>query len=276
MQLSSKITLKADLAHELNWDEARLKALELKQRGHKISWVLDFGWSETGLSLKNESHFLTFSLALEKFNDEFWSHFSDSTVEMTLYEGDSLHSLLFLDDEETDFQNWLIENNKISSWSFFDRYVFYMNAFGEYLQRLCVFLPEELTLSVAFRSCSSFSKAQQAFLFSQNHFNHIRVKWLYFDSAPLAVCLPLYAQVDFTFFDLIEDVIDSITDQKFRFISEELLTEEWEAVDTLMIFSDYLSALGKRKLQGFNVTGGKFITIGRLVGFNEEISWEES
>ena len=43
----------------------------------------------------------------------------------------------------------------------------------------------------------------------------------------------------------------------YRLIAEPYITEEWDELEELIIFSDWISPWGKRMAKGFEAAGGK-------------------
>lgn len=61
----------------------------------------------------------------------------------------------------------------------------------------------------------------------------------------------------------------------FRLIPEVFLTQEWDRLDFLFVYSKNINLQGRRKLQGFCAAGGTVITLGECLGVPLEITFEE-
>lgn len=61
----------------------------------------------------------------------------------------------------------------------------------------------------------------------------------------------------------------------FRMIPEVFLTQEWDRLDFLFVYSKNINLQGRRKLQGFCAAGGTVITLGERLGVPLEITFEE-
>lgn len=62
---------------------------------------------------------------------------------------------------------------------------------------------------------------------------------------------------------------------RYRLIGEMHLTEEWDDLDDLIVFSELISKQGIRKVQGFVAAGGRVVSVGNPLGVSKEISWNE-
>jgi hypothetical protein len=178
-------------------------------------------------------------------------------------------------------------------------------ALSEYLHRLVSFLPDAAMPFALIDISAIASAAWASQFFSKARFEHLNLVirgakapfsgicweegheaqgWLGSSSnshnligpgitAPaIGVLLPeddkidalLIQRLDSLLFDLMKKGV------AFRVVSEEKLTEQWDGLDKLIVFSSALSTQGKRKLLGFLAAGGEVATIGDRIGLPEE------
>ncbi len=262
------IALPAGLKDDLHWEKEEALAKAALEKGEKIFWLIDFKFDSFKIALSDTSYFLTFSLALEHFTKTLWPLFKESTLGICIYKGDLQFSLKFLFDdlEQQNFKEWVSDLGKDGSITPFHYHLFCAGVFGEYLDRLISFLPDTAPLFALFDT-SGEDPAKTAFLLSKERFSHVEQELG--EKASIAICLPSDHFICSDLLMLLEDVIDAI-DVKYRVIPESLLTEEWNGVETLFVFSSYLSSQGIRKLKGFEASGGKVITVGEALGLEGE------
>ena len=88
------------------------------------------------------------------------------------------------------------------------------------------------------------------------------------DGANIAVCLPVDERCDVAFLSELDECLNALIQrgEAFRAVSEEFLTEEWGGVDRLIVFPHRMGATGKRKLLGFEATGGEIVCYEKLIG----------
>ncbi len=237
------ITLPADLDNDLSWkEEARLA-----ESGAKIFWHIEFDWEK--ISLSDRQRFLTFACALEHFSKTLWN---EKAYALCIYKGGIDFSRRFIWDDQAqeNFREWIVDMGKENKLTPLDFQIFCANAFGEYLQRLSSYLPDTLPVHAQFDTYCPI-------LLSKERFAHIHIN----DSTqPIAICLPAdnYICPEFVF-----QLDELLQNGNCRVIPESLLTEEWNGVETIIVFPEYLSPQGKRKLKGFEAAGGKVLFHGR-------------
>lgn len=273
--MSSVVLLKlpAFLQHDLDWSLEKRNAEQIAASGKRILWEIDFQW-EASVFLSSAA-FLAYGRALEEFS-KLSSLFAEQTFGVCLYRGSADFPLFDFSHWEDRFYEWaqeLIHNGfseqELKSAQAHYFHVFKADLFASYLHRLVSFLPDTMRSFAFFDIDSVLSPAFCAQLFSSHRFEHLQIvlsrDGLVLEeqtkNLPLAVCLPsdaycnrkILARLDAILYDLKAKGIP------FRIISEEKLTEEWEGLDRLIVISEAISPLCKRKLQGFAAAGGEII-----------------
>jgi len=234
----------------LNWKEAICYAQSVIEKGLLVLWELVFDLQKG--SLDDEARFLTFQLNIQHFNEVVWEKFQKHTFGVALFRGklqegiaDYLKSLaalladevacfIFLDttevfDLETYFQ--LIDKeifnhiNLILKGPFSERYPWAVPAFGWD------------------HGFSALGFCSRVIL---THLSQKRLKY--------ALCLPKQAH-----WDQVREVITILGQTPFRVIPENLLTHEWEGIETLIIFPQQMTHQSWRKIHGFTAAGGEII-----------------
>lgn len=96
-----KISLDGRINSDLNWKNARQKALHYQQQNLLLFWEINLGlFPEPPLSLLDKFQFSCLALALEHFRDTLWKEFRHCTLGLSLYRGDACLTSTFLDNEE--------------------------------------------------------------------------------------------------------------------------------------------------------------------------------
>lgn len=238
---SVSILLRARPSDTLDWKQALERAALAGQGGKKIFWQLDLGLEAPEFLWEDEFLFQAAKLALENFTKEVWPVYQPRTVGLSFFAGRPVS-----------------------------------NALCNYCQMLSASLPDELSATLLFQG--SFSGAQKGELLSEFEYfqiwfqegegivwNEERIEKKHLSK--IAVCIP--DEPPFGFDDLLQRLSFS-----FRLIPEKVLNERWSEVDILYVFSSYLTARGKRMLQGFCAAGGLVVVEGEPIGLENEIGAE--
>ncbi len=233
--------LDATPSSELKW--------EIDPPPENTLWELEFG----PLSPRTLP---SFKIAVELFVESVWQHYQEQTLGVILYRG-------ALPPYEIEI-------------------------LADMLHQLGALLPDELPPFALFDLEAEGSYYGQ--LFSKELFSHIHLgfrsgpfgalRWgkkltpLHHD-AKLGLVLPLRSMV------VQDDRIDScLSDLRkrnipYRLIAEMQLTEEWDELDDLIVFSSLLSKQGFRKVQGFIAAGGRVVVVGEGLALEREIGYRE-
>jgi hypothetical protein len=284
-----RIELPAFLDGDLNWEKPLKQAQEAVGKGYFIYWDMDFGFGNQIIDIQESAHFLSYTLALQEFTDKVWNDFRNSTFGLGLYRGplDLASRWKWGELSEGHFSEWVKEMKGEEDPDHLRR-LFCVRAFAEYLHRMLAFLPDILPVFCLVDVSGIESPAMQMQLTSKVFFEHIHLGikgsdlflsalawqtgksqkgWIgdgspSLNKGPLpqtAVCFPqpIYCSLDVL--GCLDKAFAELGAKKvsFRIIPEELLTEQWDGIDTLVVISDAVSPQGKRKLQGFSAAGGE-------------------
>jgi hypothetical protein len=216
----TSIELDASLSSDLKW--------EVASEAPHILWELNFQIEQINLA-----HLSSHQLAVKCFVESIWEKHQETTLGVVLYRG------------------------KVP--------VPALEEFAEYLHHLAAYLPDEVPPFALFDCVGDPLK------FSKEIFPHIHlgfrsgligaIKWdetlipLRYDGS-LGVVLPLRERG--LQFDVLDECLANL-DRPCRLIAEPYITEEWDELDTLLIFPDHISTWGMRMVQGFEAAGGKVI-----------------
>lgn len=211
-------SLDASLCSDLKW--------EVESNAPEILWELDFQ-----ITSLNQPQLSSYQLAVKHFAETVWERYQKETLGAVIYKG------------------------KVPNYPLED--------FASYLHHLAAYLPDEVPPIVLFDCVGDPLR------FSKEIFSHLHLgfrddrlgvmQWgealkpLRHDAA-LGVVLPLHEK-GITFETVLKRL--SHLDRPYRMIAEPYLTEEWDGLDEIIIFSDWISPWGKRMVQGFEATGGK-------------------
>jgi len=271
------IRLPAHLCDDLDWLQQIEQASQIVTSGKSILWEIDLGLSHFQFTPENSAAFFSYSLALEEFTAKIWPLFRDHTFGATLYRGVLPKSECF------PYAHW---ETAFADWSADIKYpcyaIYCAQMLSEYLHRLISFLPDSL-LPFAFLDVTDIlSPAKTVQLLSKTRFEHLQlaVKGTKFPfsglcwndgqpvsiqttpSPPLGIYLPDDSHIDPLFLEQLDQFIP--TQNSFRIIPEEKLTEQWDGLDLLFIDPRIISPQGRRKLLGFIAAGGTIETLERV------------
>lgn len=288
------LSLDASPASDLNWSLIEEKAKEYRNQGKYLFWDIDLGLGKGPVNLHDPSLFSSLSVALKHFIKTFWENFSAQTFGICLYRDRvEFHSIL----------KWnAIHEEHLQERSFASKELYALEVLAEYLHQLAAVLPHEAEIFALFDATTSDSSAMLAYLLSKEHFSHIQIgvfgakapigslQWKsgktqggyignkeFFtplrEDPKIGVVLPLKERIDHNVLFFIDDLFLSLESKEleYRIISEAYLTEEWDGLDFLIIYSEYLSSMGKRKLSGFIAAGGRAVVIGKPIGIVGEL-----
>ena len=235
------VTLDATPYSDLKWDVIPQKP---------ILWELE--WGE--LNLRNLP---SFQIAMRIFNETIWKSHKEKTLGLILYRGGV-----------PDFKIELL---------------------ADMLHQLGALLPDEVPPFALFDLEASGSYYTQ--LFSKELFSHIHLgfrsasfgalSWIGDEIKPLrhdaklGIALPLRSKVaQDTTIDICLETLQ-LNAIPYRLITEMYLTEEWDELDHLIVFSSFLSPQGLRKVKGFEAAGGTIVVVGEKLGGEREISMKD-
>lgn len=284
------IRLNASSSSLLDWEQEIEKAHELIADGLWILWEMDFALYAEAFS--DEARFLILETAVQHFTKTVWPLFSHKTIGVVLHRG----SLNFAENFP-----WVLEDREECRQEGSLPPFFCRELVLKQLKLLASCLPEEalcfllldtdsiedpvsyfrLTNLAAFfpfhlilkgKWPQRFPYALPSFGWDHGHsplgvltdqprtiFSEINI--------PLALCLP-----EATEWEEVHSVIERL-DTPFRVIPEQILTNEWDGVDQLIVFSKGVTERGRRKLLGFCAAGGTVLTVGELLGLPNEVSF---
>ncbi len=250
---------------DLNWS--------IPTTSKKILWHFLFDLEAPFFPLTDELHFQSLALACKHFSQTIWPRYQEQSLGGILYQGsaDLLSHFLWNDIQKTNYEAWTALNKNAHP------QFFCADALSSYCQLLAHHLPDELPLVLCFNAEFLPSLSRALNLLSRERFEHFLLalqtpSWpmpsLHWNQdglsfrplpAPTALCFPKNdLMTEETFFE-IDKILDALyeSNQSFRVVFEEFLTEQWEGLDEIQVLPHALSAQGKRKLLGFEAAGGK-------------------
>lgn len=286
---ATTIYLDGTMNSTLNWKKECQEAKLFIDQGYKIVFDLDLGLFERmPFPLAHQAQFQTLSLSIEHFLDTVWSNFKEHTAALIIAKSDLAFSALSSFDPSLEFrfQEWLTEHNCAKNDT--SDSIFRRNLAAEYLQMLIDRLPDSIAPIIlldaqAIDSPLLFAKLTAADCWSRivpairaPLFPKKTLIWKegkdcsgyigrqlpphYEAIEPsIGIVLPSWTNIKNSAYAGLEEHMQTLNESKipFKVVHEELLTTEWEGLDTLIIPSTGLSEQGKRKLQGFIATGGQ-------------------
>ena len=271
---------------DLNW-----KPL-LPNGSEPIFWEFDLGINAPYFPIEDELYFHALKLALSLFAKDVWPAFQHRTQGAILYRGSADFSRNFTWSEKQE-ANWNLWE-KVEAPLPHLRKVFCANAFAYYFQTLSHALPDELPVYLLFDGAGCGTAAETLHLLSLERYEHFLVavkgvrgwdglkwegehivppKW----SSPHAICFPEEARCGGSLLAKLDQLFEQLADP-IRVIPEAFLTERWEGVDVLYVFSEGMTVQGNRKLLGFCAAGGEVIVDKKFgaEGFEPPAYWSQT
>jgi hypothetical protein len=264
----------------LKWKEVEKYAHELVQKGFFLIWDLDFNLTS---SLSDEAQYLALEIGFEHFKNTLYATFETNTLGVILYKGPlDFSTFPWTLEEEEKYLAWL-ENREAAP---FQRRLFQRDYSLDFLKILSSLLPLHIPPFLLFDDEGVMNREENLYLLSEMCFETFLVGsktnpfpyalplfgWElgnsplgYFSNDSLgtveekaissAIALPPSHTIDELFLEKMRNVIERHSGP-FRLIPESQLTEQWQGVETLIVFPDKITPQGKRKILGFCAAGG--------------------
>lgn len=198
-----KIPLDGSVSSSLDWKREIRAAKHYIDLGFAIFWELNLGiFSQSHLSLSDQTQFLTLGLSVEHFRDTIWKEFSSMSLGVSIYQGPADFSRNFLWHEEqiTLLQGWLKDRFQnadifyqdtaifIDSFERIDPLILGYSSFGqhllalfcrdtivEYLELLTNRLPDEISIFVKLDGSQAQNPLLLSQLFSKERFGRMHL-----------------------------------------------------------------------------------------------------
>ena len=250
------IPLDLKLDSELKWEE-------VEKGDGEIFWQLDFGLDRPSFPWNSAVALSALQRAVTRFIDDYLTKHKEKTLGICLY-----HGPLTTDSAQI---------------------------LATYLQQLAALFPDELPLFACFDTEQMTSPTQIAQLISPDYFPYLHIglaasrypmgilrqhgeNWagLSFHDTTLGVVLPLAKELSSVSACTMDRWIDQLQDEAipYRILYESHMSEQWDGLDSLVLFSTTLSEQGRRKVRGFIAAGGTVVIIGDQLGFSKEMTIE--
>jgi len=184
--------------------------------------------------------------------------------------------------------------------------LFAADVFAEYYQRLVSYLPDTVMAFALLDVSEQPSLAFLSQLLSKERFQHILLGlkrsaipaghlnweegsclggWIgqnspYFSTVSevsLGLCLPPDEAFSDEVYGALNELLHELKEARipYRIIPESLLTEAWDGIDDIIVFTSTVTVQRKRRLQGFCAAGGRVVCIGESLNLASEIVYEE-
>lgn len=238
----------------------------------KILWNFDFGLEKPFFPLLDDLHFQSLLAACKHFSKTIWPSYKDQSIGGILIQGSADFSSNFLwnDAQKESQKEWQTLHPNSHP------HLFCADAFSSYFQLLAHSLPDELPLVLCLDAHPLPSLARSLNLLSRERFDHFILaiqaeKWpqpsyrwdktnfsFHPCDAQIALCFPKNESMTEDLFFQFDKILNQMyeSNQPFRVIFEEFLTEQWEHLEEIHIVAGSLSPQGIRKLKGFEAAGG--------------------
>lgn len=236
------IKISAKPHDDLNW----------QIEGKPSVFEFDLGLDEPYFPIEDELHFQSLAAALSHFTKTVWKDHPEATA--ILYRGSADFSTFFRwsERQEANYSAWK-EGRALSNEAHLKR-LFCAEAFVAYFQMLAHRLPDELPITLILDPQNTGTAAETLHLLSPERFEHFTLdSGLHFDSK-VGICFPTDEFCSSAILEEIDGLIQALP--SFRPVYESLLTEQWDGLDEIQVFSEALTPQGERKLKGFCAAGG--------------------
>ena len=298
------LKLDGTTSSHLDWKAIKEQALEFIEKGFKIFWDLDLGlFNSLKRPLSNQTQYLSLELSLKHFKDFIWKDLGDHSLGVCLYKGngelgteeilEDIHKNNF--DEWSQGKNFSLEHLKI---------LYRQHLCLEYHQLLTHSMPDEIPMFLLMDTSHLSHPVLEPLLTHPDIFDRLNIilhshlipprtlSWnqpspygfigcsqseITSCSNSIAVCLPLYSQINETLVEKLSQLLETLKADavSFRVIPEQSLISEWDELSELIVFSKALSSQGLRKLKGFNAAGGTIIFVDEPLALEPEVSFRE-
>jgi hypothetical protein len=265
------------LTASLDFSSLEKEMEEIVSKGGRIFWEINFDFDLVGGLFTHPLRFSTYQMSLKEFSSQILEKNPESAVGLSLYRGESsISSILERHQELMQMYQELLENKTDTP---FDRELFSLTIFVEFLHRLGSIIPETIPLHCFFHLSHEYTLAQLATLFSKERFLHLKFhiegSLLPFEEKEeptWGIVLPQEQRIDY---ELLDEMLTQLLKKTahFRILPEGLISELWHGLDNILFASKSLTKDGKRMLQGFNAAGGRAVYFDQSVGLVHEESF---
>ncbi len=268
------IELGAEPHDTLDWSREMERAQEVAAAGKKIFWKFRLGLEQPFFPLEDELRFQSLSLALMQFSKEVWPIFQEATSALCLYRGtaDLCPIFSWSERQKESFAMWIVDEELLDDEH--SKRLFCLEAFAIYFQMLSHRLPDEAAIFLLF-DLAGFRTASQVFTaLGKERFEHFTLGFKGKDLPRDGYCWE-GDEVVFRSIDSSSGIVFPESREAYRefdqhlakmenpvkVVFERFLSEEWEGLDRLYVFSTNLSLQGERMLKGFEAAGGEVIVL---------------
>ncbi len=233
---------------------------------------IDFDFDLTGSLFSNPLRLSSYQMAMKELSAQVLEVRKEEIQGISLYHGGSDLSHILGTSEELFmmYQEWLDGREDRP----FERELFSMSIFIEFLHRLGSIVPETIPLYVSFYLSHPYRLSEIATLFSKERFLHLQVR---VENCPLSfegeclwgVILPQEHLIDY---ELLDEMLKAllVKTETFRVLPEAMVSDMWHGLEYILFSSKCLTREGERMLQGFNAAGGKAYYYDEGVGLHDE------
>ena len=262
------------LSASLDFSSLEKQMQEIISKGEQIFWEINFDFDLVGGLFTHPLRFSTYQMSLKEFSSQILEKNPQSATGLSLYRGKSnISSILEGHEELMQMYQGALENKTDT---LFDRELFSLTVFVEFLHRLGSIIPETIPLHSFFDLSHEYTLAQLATLFSRERFLHLKFhvegSLLPFEekeNPTWGIVLPQEGKIDY---ELLEQMLNQLLKKTahFRILPEGLISELWHGLDNILFASKSLTKEGKRMLQGFNAAGGRAVYFDQAIGLVDE------
>ncbi len=275
---------------DLSWESVETEIQTALKLGAKLCFELDLGLSSKNARLRDPSWFFSRGIGVSAFEERIYRPYKEQIAAVILYRGTGNFRDAIIKDASlyADFLEWksdLFGDKEITNHVF---WLFSMELFMQYLHRVSACIIDEIPLIALLDLSESLRPSEQAELLSRTFFPYIfpgvKNSCIQFDGfgwgasgklgivggkgepcfedkgASLGVVLPDIGKVPYEIFD---KTIHSLEAQgiSYRVFPESLMTDSWQGLDQILVFSGSVSREGLRMIQGFIAAEGEVVTI---------------
>ena len=254
---SACVHVDARPASSLNWTKETQDAESLIKNGYRICFELDFGLFGPGFKgIANQGQFQTIVLAIDEFRNRLLERFQDHVEAVILYRSSSPFSSIEERDIQMDYLDLLrqeLPDNLITL------LLFDCTSLQEPFEFARIFSPDRfsqftlaLTNASLLLSSAAWNKGNALLGYIGTDLSQNKPQ-----KCSKALLLPRFSSNANSMKPLLYSLIAN--NERFKIISEDNLTLEWDGLDVLYVQKACLEATTLRMIDGFIAAGGVVI-----------------
>lgn len=308
------ITLDGSMSSKLNWKSFHATIQQAREKNLKLFFLFDFKLFKTYESFFDLTAFAACSLSLQTFVEEFYTPYSEEIFGVGFLYGklsyDFYHDpfamgalLKYFKDayQEDHFQSLDVDHP--THFMLHEMQLYQVSLISEYFHRLAAQLPEELEVFGFFDFSRGLCVSTTLASMSLERFPYMRIALKgemfpafglniekgaltgggydcpasSYKEAKLGLVFPNDPKLKESEFEAFEAFLRAFIalNIPFRVLYEDFMTESWQELDTIVVYSNFVDKDLLRKCQGFAAAGGEICSYGKELSVFGEVGYHE-